>query len=74
MLEEVWPDIGNAWVSGLLAGSGSILVQWVAPRAARLLGRLRGAEPPRLERRLAAILAADVVGYSQPGSADEVIE
>jgi adenylate cyclase len=71
MLEEVWPEIGNAWVSGLLAGSGSVLVQWLAPKAARLLRRLRAAEHPRLERRLAAILAADVVGYSRLMSADE---
>jgi class 3 adenylate cyclase len=71
MLEEVWPEIGNAWVSGVLAGGGSILVQWLMPKAARLLGRLRAAEHPRLERRLAAILAADVVGYSRLMSADE---
>src|SRR5215831_1512559 len=71
MLEEVWPDIGNAWVSGVLAGGGSVLVQWLMPKAARLLGRLRAAEHPRLERRLAAILAADVVGYSRLMSADE---
>jgi adenylate cyclase len=71
MLEEVWPVLGNAWLSGLLAGIGSILVQWLAPKAARLLGRLRGGERPRLERRLAAILAADVVGYSRLMSADE---
>jgi class 3 adenylate cyclase len=70
MLEEVWPEIGNAWVSGVLAGGGSILVQWLAPKAAELLKRLR-ADKLRLERRLAAILAADVVGYSRLMSADE---
>jgi adenylate cyclase len=70
MLEDVWPEIGNAWVSGVLAGSGSILVQWLAPKAARLLRRLR-ADRLRLERRLAAILAADVVGYSRLMGADE---
>jgi class 3 adenylate cyclase len=69
MLVEVWPEIGNAWVSGLLAGGGSVLVQWLMPKAARLLRRLR-ADRLRLERRLAAILAADVVGYSRL-SADE---
>jgi adenylate cyclase len=41
------------------------------PKAARLIGRLRAAEHPRLERRLAAILAADVAGYSRLMSADE---
>ena len=70
MLEDVWPEIGNAWVSGALAGSGSVLVQWLAPKAARLLRRLR-ADRLRLERRLAAILAADVVGYSRLMGADE---
>src|SRR5436853_5270120 len=64
MLEEVWPEIGNAWVSGVLAGGGAILVQWLMPQAAKLLKRLR-ADKLRLERRLAAILAADVVGYSR---------
>jgi len=71
MLEEVWPAIGNAWVSGVLAGGGSILVQWLAPKVARLLKGLRSADHPRFERRLAAILAADVVGYSRLMSADE---
>jgi adenylate cyclase len=71
MLEDVWPEIGKAWLTGVLAGGGSILVQWLAPRAARLLRRLRSAQPPRLERRLAAVLAADVVGYSQLMSVDE---
>jgi len=71
MLEEFWPEIGKAWLTGALAGGGSILVQWLAPKAARLLRRLRAADHLRLERRLAAILAADVVGYSRLTSADE---
>jgi len=71
MLEEVWPEIGTAWLSGVLAGGGSILVQWLMPKAAQLLRRRRAAEHPRLERRLAAILAADVAGYSRLMSADE---
>jgi adenylate cyclase len=71
MLEEVWPEIGDAWVSGVLAGGGSILVQWLMPKTARALRRFRAAKHPRLERRLAAILAADVVGYSRLMSADE---
>jgi len=70
MLEEVWSEIGNAWVSGVLAGGGSILLQWLMPKASNLLKRLR-ADKVRLERRLAAILAADVVGYSRLMSADE---
>jgi adenylate cyclase len=71
MLEEVWPEIGKAWVTGVLAGGGSVLVQWLAPKAARLLRRFRVAGQPCLERRLAAILAADVAGYSRLMSADE---
>jgi class 3 adenylate cyclase len=71
MLEELWPEIGKAWVSGVLAGGGSILVQWLAPKTAQALRRLRAAKHPRLERRLAAILTADVVGYSRLMSADE---
>jgi adenylate cyclase len=71
MLEELWPEIGKAWVTGLLAGGGSILVQWLAPKTARALRRLRAAQHPRLERRLAAILAADVVGYARLMNADE---
>jgi adenylate cyclase len=71
MLEELWPEIGKAWVTGVLAGGGSILVQWLAPKAAQLLRRLRAAKHPRLERRLAAILAADVAGYSRLMTADE---
>jgi adenylate cyclase len=71
MLEGLWPEIGKAWVTGVLAGGGSILVQWLAPKTARALRRLREAKHPRLERRLAAILAADVVGYARLMSADE---
>jgi len=71
MLEDFLPEMGRAWVSGALAGVGSILVQLLMPKAARLLRRRRAAEQPRLERRLAAILAADVVGYARLTSADE---
>jgi adenylate cyclase len=71
MLEELWPELGKAWVTGVLAGGASILVQWLAPKAAQALRRLRAAKQPRLERRLAAVLAADVVGYSRLMTADE---
>jgi adenylate cyclase len=71
MFEDLWAEIGRAWVSGALAGIGSILVQLLTPKAARLLRRLRAAKQARLERRLAAILAADVVGYARLTSADE---
>jgi adenylate cyclase len=71
MLEEVLPEIGKAWVAGALAGGGSILVQWLVPQAARFLRRSRAADHLRIERRLAAILVADVAGYSRLMSADE---
>jgi adenylate cyclase len=71
MLEDLLPEIGRAWVSGALAGIGSILVQLLAPKAARLLRRRRAAEQPRLDRRLAAVLVADVVGYARLTSDDE---
>ena len=71
MLEEVWPEAGNAWVAGALAGGGSVLVQWLARKAARLLRRLWAVDRLRLERWLAAILVADIVGYSRLMSADE---
>jgi adenylate cyclase len=71
MFEDLWAEIGRSWVSGALAGVGSILVQLLAPKAALLFRHLRASEQPRLERRLAAILAADVVGYAWLTNADE---
>ena len=71
MLEDPWPDLGKA----LLAGGASIAVQCLAPFTVRALARLRkrgvGDGAIRVERRLAAILAADVVGYSRQMVADE---
>ena len=49
MLEELWPELGKAWVTGVLAGGGSILVQWLAPKTAQALRRLRATKQPRLE-------------------------
>jgi len=77
MLEDVWPEIGKVCATGLLAGAASLAFQWIAPKAARVVRRLRASraadapEEPRVERRLAAILAADVVGYSRLTTADE---
>jgi adenylate cyclase len=75
MLEVPWPDLGKALVTGLLAGGASIAVQCLAPFTVRALARLRkrgvGDGAMRVERRLAAILAADVVGYSRQMVADE---
>jgi adenylate cyclase len=67
-----------------LAGGASLAIQCVAPRLGRLLKHIRArwagrkhghldttAPVPRLERRLAAIFATDVVGYSRLTEVDE---
>jgi adenylate cyclase len=77
MLEDVGPDLAKALVTGLLAGCASVAVQLLSPRVAKVLRRLRlnhageAANQQRVERRLAAILAADVAGYSRLMTADE---
>jgi adenylate cyclase len=77
MLGDVGPELAKALVTGLLAGGASVAVQLVSPRVARVLRRLRlnrageAANQQRVERRLAAILAADVAGYSRLMTADE---
>jgi adenylate cyclase len=77
MFEEFWPDLGKALVVGLLAGTASVAMQWAVRRAAWPLSRLRPRHPRAsqgrvaVERRLAAILLADVVGYSRLMNADE---
>ena len=74
MLEDVGPDLAKALVTGLLAGGASVAVQLLSPRATKALRRLRAgkaANQQRLERRLTAILAADVAGYSRLMTADE---
>jgi class 3 adenylate cyclase len=77
MLENVGPDLGKALVTGLLAGGASVAVQLMSPRLAKVLRRLRlnrageAANQQRVERRLTAILAADVAGYSRLMTADE---
>ena len=76
MFEEFWPDLGKVLAAGLLAGSASLVIQWAANKAARRMNQLRAVTPFRkrpgcVERRLAAILVADVVGYSRLMDADE---
>ena len=77
MFEAFWPDLGKAFAAGLLAGGASVAMQWAAGQAVRLFRSPRAsfahapAEPARIERRLAAILVADVVAYSRLMSADE---
>ena len=77
MLEDVGPDLAKALATGLLAGGASVAVQLLSPGMAKVVRRLRSdragkaANRQRVERRLAAILAADVVGYSRLMTADE---
>ena len=77
MLEDVGPDLAKALVTGLLAGGASVAVQLMSPGMAKVGRRLRSdragnaANRQRVERRLAAILAADVAGYSRLMTADE---
>ena len=77
MLEEFWPDLGKAFAAGLLGGGASVVIQWAAYKAVSPIRQLRarlGQNAKRhawIERRLAAILAADLVGYSRLMNADE---
>jgi adenylate cyclase len=84
MWEIFWSDIAQDCSKGLLAGGASLAFQCLAPRLGRLLKHIRAkwagrkaghldtiAPVPRLERRLAAIYATDVVGYSRLSEVDE---
>jgi adenylate cyclase len=84
MWEIIWPDIAQDCGKGLLAGGASLAIQCLAPRLGRLLKHIRArwtgrtvggldttAPVPHLERRLAAIFATDVVGYSRLTETDE---
>jgi adenylate cyclase len=77
VFEEFWPDLGKAVAAGLLVGGASVAVQWAAHKMVRPMQALRvrrrrgGNGPAAVERRLAAILAADFVGYSRLMEVDE---
>lgn len=71
MLADLWPELAKAAATGALAGSASVIVQWAFSRARRSRTADDRRQTTRLERRLAAILVADVVGYSRLTSADE---
>jgi adenylate cyclase len=72
MLGDVWPELAKAFATGVLTGGAAVAVQWIAPKAALASRRLWARDAgDRLERRLAAILAADIVGYARLMSADE---
>jgi class 3 adenylate cyclase len=75
MLEEILSDLGRAFAAGLLTGGA-----FVAMRGAALRTVHQYLHPPwrrdqrdsiHAERRLAAILSVDVVGYSRLMNADE---
>ena len=77
MLEDVGPDLAKALVTGLMAGGASVAIQLLSPGLSKVVRRFRSdhagtaANRQRVERRLAAILAADVAGYSRLMIADE---
>jgi adenylate cyclase len=63
--------LAKAAATGALASGASVIAQWAINRARRLRAGDDGGRATRLERRLAAILVADVVGYSRLTSDDE---
>jgi adenylate cyclase len=84
MWESFWSDVAQDCGKGLLAAGASLTIQCLAPRLGQFLKQLRAkwsthavgrpdktSPAPRLERRLAAIFATDVVGYSRLTEADE---
>jgi adenylate cyclase len=71
MLAELWPELAKAAATGALAGGASVIVQWTFNRVRRPRAGNDGNRPTRLKRRLAAILVADIVGYSRLTSTDE---
>jgi len=85
MWDDIWPLLANDYVNILLAGGVSLAIQMVAlaalhrfrqvyaRRSADASGELtlKAVAQRRIERRLSAILVADVVGYSRLTEADE---
>jgi adenylate cyclase len=67
----VWVELAKAFATAILAGAASVLVQWAGGKAACMMRRRATEAGERTERRLAAILAADVVGYARLTTADE---
>jgi adenylate cyclase len=71
MLDDVWPELAKAMATGMMAGGASVIVQWAINRARRARAHELRALRTRLDRRLVAILAADVVSYSRLMTSDE---
>jgi class 3 adenylate cyclase len=75
MFEELLSDLAKAFAAGLLTGGAFVAMRGAAIRAAHQYLRAPSRRDRRdctfFERRLAAILAVDVVGYSRLMNADE---
>jgi adenylate cyclase len=75
MFEEAFSDLGKAFAAGLLTGGAFVAMRRLALRAVhqylRPLWRPDQRDSIHAERRLAAILSVDVVGYSRLMNADE---
>jgi class 3 adenylate cyclase len=76
MFEEILSDLGKAFAAGLLTGGAFVAMRGAALRAVHQYLRASSTRWDRrdcalFERRLAAILAVDVVGYSRLMNADE---
>ena len=75
MFEELLSDLGKAFAAGLLTGGAFVAMRGAALRAIHQYLRAPWRRHQRdctfFERRLAAILVVDVVGYSRLMNADE---
>jgi len=75
MFEELLSDLGKAFAAGLLTGGAFVAMRGAALSAVhqylRAPSRWDRRDCTLFERRLAAILAVDVVGYSRLMNADE---
>jgi class 3 adenylate cyclase len=75
MFEEFLSDLGRAFAAGLLTGGAFVAIRGAALGAVRQYLRAAWRRDQQdhafFERRLAAILAVDVVGYSRLMNADE---
>jgi adenylate cyclase len=75
MFEELLSDLGKAFAAGLLTGGAVVAIRGLALGSVQQYLRAPWRRPRRdcsgVERRLAAILIMDVVGYSRLMNADE---
>jgi class 3 adenylate cyclase len=75
MLEDLLSDLGKAFATGLLTGGAFVAIRGLALGRVQQYLRATWRRPQRdrlgAERRLVAILCADVVGYSRLMNSDE---